>query len=389
MKPKGTISQLKVTGSLSQLEVKGSLSQLSINGELVQSGYTFAFTEAEAPTLLVATASGYDQINLTWQDNSERELGFSIERSTDGVEFAELDTVAVDVESYSDTTCEESTEYWYRVRAYRGEFYSGYSNTDSDTTPSAFVYDADLLTYIDGLETELSEAQLLKIDTFLKTLKAGLGISALSDAFDVINIYANETEESSLRNLVKRAHDSSLRGTPTWTEFEGYEHNYQSQGLNINWSFIDDAVNPTINSMAIGLYNRKDALSNTIDMHIDTTTPAGFDWLFSIKQSDGRTRWMAFIGSSRYKDNANNSLGLYSISRTASNLSVINRNGTNYDSIPNTPANIIATPAIKINLIAGRQVSFAYISRGLSATEMLVLFNAVEAYMDANDKGVI
>lgn len=92
-------------------------------------------TPPAAPTSLNATALACDQINLSWVDNADNESLFSIERSTDGVNFGEIDTVGANVESYSDTTVADLTTYYYRVRAYNSAGYSAYSNTANATTP--------------------------------------------------------------------------------------------------------------------------------------------------------------------------------------------------------------------------------------------------------------
>ncbi|NIO81063.1 MAG: hypothetical protein GTN53_10675, partial [Candidatus Aminicenantes bacterium] len=87
------------------------------------------------PTNLTANAVACDQVDLAWTDNADNESGFSIERSTDGTNFAEITTVGANVTSHSDTTAAEDTTYWYRVSAYNGAGNSGYTNTASDTTP--------------------------------------------------------------------------------------------------------------------------------------------------------------------------------------------------------------------------------------------------------------
>jgi hypothetical protein len=92
-----------------------------------------------APTGLSANASACDQIDLAWTDNADNETGFTIERSTNGTTFSELDTVGANVTNYSDTTVAENTTYWYRVKAYNGAGDSAYSNTASDTTPTCPV----------------------------------------------------------------------------------------------------------------------------------------------------------------------------------------------------------------------------------------------------------
>jgi hypothetical protein len=95
-----------------------------------------SITPPDPPSNLTANASACNQIDLTWQDNSGNETLFSIERSTDGSNFGEIDTVGANITSYNDTTVAENTTYWYRVRAYNSAGYSSYSNTASDTTPT-------------------------------------------------------------------------------------------------------------------------------------------------------------------------------------------------------------------------------------------------------------
>ena len=74
----------------------------------------------EAPTALTATAVSASQIDLTWADNSDDEDGFSVEHSDDGVSgWAEIDTVAAGVETYSHAGLTRGTPHYYRVRAFR------------------------------------------------------------------------------------------------------------------------------------------------------------------------------------------------------------------------------------------------------------------------------
>lgn len=86
-------------------------------------------------TLALASAAQAAQFTLSWVDNSTNETGFRIERSTDGVSFAEIATVGPDVVSYVDGNLPNSTTYSYRVRAYNTAGNSGYSNTATGTTP--------------------------------------------------------------------------------------------------------------------------------------------------------------------------------------------------------------------------------------------------------------
>jgi len=92
----------------------------------------------DGPSGLTATATSTSEIILNWQDNSDDEDGFKIERSLDGESFSEIDEVGQDVTSYSDQGLEKNTTYYYRVRAFRvlgnKNRYSAYSNVASDTT---------------------------------------------------------------------------------------------------------------------------------------------------------------------------------------------------------------------------------------------------------------
>ena len=90
-----------------------------------------------APTNLLATAVGWNQVNLTWSDNSASESGFEIERKAGSSgTFAQIGTAAANAIAYSDTTCQGSTRYYYRVRSYQGTSNSGYSSEAEALTPA-------------------------------------------------------------------------------------------------------------------------------------------------------------------------------------------------------------------------------------------------------------
>ncbi len=73
----------------------------------------------DAPSGLNATGLSQPQIRLTWVDNSQNELGFTIERKYRGAGyFHEIGRVGTDVISYDDTAIVVGTEYTYRVKAW-------------------------------------------------------------------------------------------------------------------------------------------------------------------------------------------------------------------------------------------------------------------------------
>jgi predicted phage tail protein len=100
-------------------------------------------TPPAAPTNLQATATSASQIHLTWQDHSNDETGFAVERCTgDGCpDFTRIATSPANATSYDDSGISGVT-YTYRVQAFNDGGYSNYSNTatatiDLTTPPAA------------------------------------------------------------------------------------------------------------------------------------------------------------------------------------------------------------------------------------------------------------
>jgi titin len=93
-------------------------------------------TPPAAPSTLVATAAGTNQINLTWADNSNNETGFIVERSLNGTDgWQQVATPAANATSISDTlNLSPGTQYFYRARATNSAGPSSDSNTANATT---------------------------------------------------------------------------------------------------------------------------------------------------------------------------------------------------------------------------------------------------------------
>lgn len=107
-----------------------------------------------APADLTATAVSPSRIALSWQDTSNDELGFRLERKSGASgSFSELATFGAKVTTFTDDGLAAGTLYSYRVRAFNNGGESPRSNESSATTPSvpavpaqaAFAY-ADMTT---------------------------------------------------------------------------------------------------------------------------------------------------------------------------------------------------------------------------------------------------
>jgi len=92
-------------------------------------------TPPAAPDNLVTTAAGSEKINLTWEDQSDNESGFKIERKIGaGGAYVEIAAMGANVISYANTGLAAGTTYFYRVRAHNNVGNSAYSNEASATT---------------------------------------------------------------------------------------------------------------------------------------------------------------------------------------------------------------------------------------------------------------
>lgn len=85
-----------------------------------------------APTGLVADATNYYTIGLTWT-NPEADIKVEIQRKPSGGSYSTVDIIDYD-NTYTDTTCSSNILYYYRVRYNQAGNTSPWSTADSDYT---------------------------------------------------------------------------------------------------------------------------------------------------------------------------------------------------------------------------------------------------------------
>jgi hypothetical protein len=103
--------------------------QYSISGTIAA-----ATTSVAAPTSLTAVAASTSQVNLQWTNNAANATGFTVQRSTDGVNWSTIANLGAGTTSYADVGLAAGTTYQYRVSALAGTISSTYSNTATATT---------------------------------------------------------------------------------------------------------------------------------------------------------------------------------------------------------------------------------------------------------------
>lgn len=98
---------------------------------------TFLAPPPSAPANLSAVAISGTQVQLTWMDTSSNESGFIIERSGNGVDFAQIDTVNANLTGYTDNNVAPATQYSYRLIAFNSGGNSAPSETVTVMTPQS------------------------------------------------------------------------------------------------------------------------------------------------------------------------------------------------------------------------------------------------------------
>lgn len=342
-----------------------------------------------SPSGLAVSVVSNTQLNLSWTNGSTNEDGISIERSEDGVSYTEIYQTAAAATSYNNTGLTQNTNYYYRVRAFRGSVYSEYSDV-----VSAYTLTTDCFNYIDGLETPLSSVQVGYINTFIKALYSGLSITALSQFFDAIYILAGETAESSLRNIVKRDYDGIANNSPVFTQYEGFiTPNASGTTIGIPFNPYTDQVNSKCkkddNTFLIYYRSYGNETNNSTGYSNGINGVGGT----RLRYITAALRWYAY----NFEDATDPNGHYLSEKKRAVGFTHERRigqdriGGYNYNvedwTTRSDPFDIVdASFYIAIYL---NQVSFFLIGKYVSDADLTVIMDAFEVYMDAREKGVL
>ncbi|ANQ21223.1 peptidase S8/S53 subtilisin kexin sedolisin [Vibrio natriegens] len=135
-----------------------------------------------APTSLSATAVSDTEIMLTWEDNSNNEQGFRIERNSGSGWEVDFASVGANVTTYSDTGLTAENSYDYQVVAYNEVGDSAYtdvapattqstpSDTVQTTVASSEIFGAGTVT---GTYVDTAEANDGNVQTIVERLSGG------------------------------------------------------------------------------------------------------------------------------------------------------------------------------------------------------------------------
>lgn len=140
------------------------------------------------PTNLTATTLSDTEIQLDWTSSLGVD-GYSIEISTDGETFAELDTT--ENNTYTAELLTPATTYYFKIRAYKGSKYSLYTAIVNETTLSW----VNLYLYGRGTYAGISELKIKSSEiTTIKSEETGvISLNGVDFSQTSVNIPANTT----------------------------------------------------------------------------------------------------------------------------------------------------------------------------------------------------
>lgn len=273
------------------------------------------------------------------------------------------------------------------------------ANSENIAVTNNISAEAELTAYITGLTTPLSSAQLLRLNTLIKSIKTGLSISALSEAFDTLYILAGETEESSLKNLVKDSHHCTAVNSPTFTQYEGYVGG-ATKSLNTNYNPFAQGENYLLNSASIGAYVRTTTIGDYVILGVADAGNESYIKPRTNYDTVGRFFCRVNQATYTYEVATGDTKGMLIVSRVGANAVDGYKNGTDLNCSGNTEVSTSLQNS-NIHLLAINdakqrtshhspdQLSIAFMGKGFSGAEITAITNACEAYMDALGKGVV
>lgn len=224
------------------------------------------------------------------------------------------------------------------------------------------------------------------IDTLIRALKT----SGVWSTYDVLCIAGLNSADSLINWKNPGTFNSSLVNAPTFTADRGFAGNGTSSYINTNFNPNTESGNFTLNSAHLGLYCRTDsdpALAR--DMGARTAFNSNESVLILRESGNG----FAGLNANEVTTaiSSGNSTGYWSSSRTSSNSLVLRRNGSEF-----TSSSISSSAIPNLNIYVGsvnsggspvgyttRQYAAWSIGGGLTSTQMVDEYTAIQAYMTA------
>lgn len=223
---------------------------------------------------------------------------------------------------------------------------------------------------------EIAAAQNTMVETLVTA-----GLWDMLDVFYLFAQYVNTDSEALINWCNPGTNDCTLNGTPAFTSLEGFTGS-SGNYIDSNYNPSTDAINFTLNDASVGIYSRDFTVATNTILYCYNGT------YILIYDLGGTRATRVYINDSGYATvTVTAAAGICIKGRSDSNTvhNFINKSygyGTaavNY--IPN--ANILFV------YNSTSQVSVGFAGAFFNESEMGIIQDAIEAYMDSNGKGVI
>ena len=244
----------------------------------------------------------------------------------------------------------------------------------------------------DEFTTKPSNEVAIAQDTMVKALADG-GVWSKLDRFFVFAGHTNDNGESLIDWKAPSTRSATIVNSPVFTAFEGFAGDGASNYIDSNYNPSTDATNYTLNDASVGLYSRTDVDELSYDCG------ARVSWLLYCSSSTDQIRYRLNCNTnSDSTADYGDSRGLYIVNRTNSSTQSVYRNGTLVKedaskSTADVPTNDIWVMTYNNNgspgTFSSKQFSMLFAGSSLTQSDVTILTNAFEAYMDSNSKGII
>ena len=331
------------------------------------------------PFNLVVTKLSPSSVRLNWENEGSGWEGVCIERGDINNYFEEIDRISFDSTYYVDNHSFVAGTFFYRIRYFRGSYYSDYSGIDV-----VIIYGNELDFYLLPLETSLSSEQVTKLQTLITELKVATGSDSLSEAFDSIYLWHNETQEASPRNLAKDAHHGIEVNAPVWTQSQGYQ-GASGKYIDLNYNPATQGVAFQRDSCSLGYYSWT---NNTDDRSNGTITAGGGKC--HVSGRNGSNQFWAALNTNGYANLGTNYIGngMFIATRTGSNLIRGFRNNVYFGQSTDASIDIInqghygLAQRMGVTIYySGIQQGILFYGRGLTDAESIAIGQAFVKYL--------
>jgi titin len=154
-----------------------------------------------APSELNGTALSCNRAELVWNDNSDNEDGFKIERKEGLGSYSEIATVTSNTTTFTDSSVGAEKTYSYRIRAYNSFGNSSYSNEVIVSTPPCGPV-PNPPTNLSVTLISVSEAKLKWTDNSDNEQSFILERKAEGETYTVVSTIASNTVETTSTGLL-------------------------------------------------------------------------------------------------------------------------------------------------------------------------------------------